>query len=449
MGSTSQSQKKNLHSLLLTNLTIPSSSSPSSSNNDLDFDFSHVFGPNPSPSPSTNVPTPHIIHNRSHSFVGPSPRLPTSLFPLPELASDSEPDDDEIEKRVFEEEKVVPTHEGKIGPLDFLIVRMVGQGSFGKVFLVRRKKGDDCLEGDGVFAMKVMKKDTIIKKNHVDYMRAERDILTKVVHPFIVQLRYSFQTKSKLYLILDFINGGHLFFHLYRQGIFSEDQARIYTAEIVSAVSHLHKNGIVHRDLKPENILMDADGHVMLTDFGLSKEIDEMGRSNSMCGTTEYMAPEILLGKGHNKNADWWSVGILLYEMLSGKPPYTHTNRKKLQEKIIHEKFKLPPFLTSEAHSLLKGLLLKDPSTRFGSGLNGDEQIKSHKWFRSINWKKLEARELQPKFKPDVFGKECTANFDQCWTEMPPNDSPASTPTAGDHFQGYTYVAPNPWLPSG
>lgn len=364
--------------------------------------------------------------------MGPSPRYNPSTTPLFFL---HEADDDEEQEQ--------PLGLGpKIGPSDFHILRVVGQGSFGKVFLVTKK-------GDGVFAMKVMRKDTIIKKNHVDYMRAERDILTKVLHPFIVQLRYSFQTKSKLYLVLDFINGGHLFFHLYRHGIFREDQARLYTAEIVSAVSHLHTNGIVHRDLKPENILMDADGHVMLTDFGMSKEIDELGRSNSLCGTVEYMAPEILLGKGHNKDADWWSVGILLYEMLTGKAPFTHTNRKKLQEKIIKEKVKLPPFLTSEAHSLLKGLLQKDPSARLGSGPNGDNQIKSHKWFRSINWKKLEARELEPKFKPDVSGKDCTANFDQCWTAMPADDSPAPTPTAGDHFQGYTYVAPNPWLSSG
>ncbi|PKI63165.1 hypothetical protein CRG98_016350 [Punica granatum] len=297
--------------------------------------------------------------------------------------------------------------------------------------------------------MKVMRKDTIIKKNHVDYMRAERDILAKVVHPFIVPLRFSFQTKSKLYLILDFINGGHLFFHLYRQGIFSEDQARFYTAEIISAVSHLHKCGIVHRDLKPENILMDADGHVMLTDFGLAKEIDGSSRSNSMCGTTEYMAPEILLSKGHNKDADWWSVGILLYEMLNGQPPFTHTNRQKLQQRIINEKVKLPPRLTSEAHSLLKGLLQKEPSKRMGSGPSGGDEIKGHKWFRSINWKKLEAREMQPKFKPDVSGRDCIANFDRCWTTMPPDDSPAPTPTAGEHFQGFTYIAPNPWLSSG
>ncbi|KDO69830.1 hypothetical protein CISIN_1g013249mg [Citrus sinensis] len=446
MVSTSQ---KNLHSLLTTKLkkltiTPPSASSP-------DFDFTEVFGPltpcrhnNQSPaSTSASLGDPQVIHNRSHSFVGPSPRYAlSSSLPL-QIQELEHENDAELEAE----------SERKIGPGDFEIFRVVGQGAFGKVFQVK-KKGVDDGDSDGIYAMKVMRKDTIIKKNHVDYMKAERDILTKVTHPFIVQLRYSFQTRSKLYLILDFINGGHLFFHLYRQGIFREDQARFYTAEIVSAVSHLHKCGIVHRDLKPENILMDSDGHVMLTDFGLAKEIDESSRSNSMCGTTEYMAPEILLSKGHNKDADWWSVGILLYEMLTGQPPFTHANRQKLQQRIINEKVKLPPFLTSEAHSLLKGvsfltqLLHKDPSKRLGSGPGGVDAIKHHKWFRSINWKTLEAREMQPKFKPDVSGKDCIANFDKCWTTMPADDSPAPTPTAGEHFKGYTYVAPNPWLSS-
>ncbi|KAK9278926.1 hypothetical protein L1049_028507 [Liquidambar formosana] len=234
-----------------------------------DFDFSDVFGSQSSSSSSSSpfLKDPEIIQNRSHSYVGPSPRFAVPR-PLPfdeeaDLQSDIEEDEDEdgdAEKVKGENGKEVVS---KLGPGDFEILRVIGQGAFGKVFQVRKKDGGGGGGGDGILAMKVMRKDTILKKNHADYMKAERDILTKVVHPFIVPLRYSFQTKSKLYLILDFINGGHLFFHLYRQGIFSEDQARIYTAEIVSAVSHLHKSGIVHRDLKPENILMDADGHVM------------------------------------------------------------------------------------------------------------------------------------------------------------------------------------------
>ncbi|GAB2213181.1 hypothetical protein Droror1_Dr00021203 [Drosera rotundifolia] len=442
-------------------LNIPTLNDPSSSSSpsqSLEFDFSDAFGPNPSPSPL--LPDIPVIHNRSHSFLGPSPRYInlesfSSSLPCKHGLGDTQLSDDD-DNGVCDDNHGDDGEEeekGKMGPEDFEILRLVGKGAFGKVFLVRKKKrgygeGEGEGEGDGVYAMKVMRKHSIIKKNHVEYMKGERDILTKVVHPFIVQLRYSFQTKSKLYLILDFVNGGHLFFHLYRQGLFSEDQAKLYTAEIVSAVTHLHKSGIVHRDLKPENILMDADGHVMLTDFGLAKEIDESSRSNSMCGTMEYMAPEIIQSKGHNKDADWWSVGILLYEMLSGQPPFTHANRQKLQQKIISEKVKLPSFLTTEAHSLLKGLLQKDPSKRLGSGPTGADEIKGHKWFRSINWKKLEAKELQPIFKPNVNGRDCTANFDQCWTTMPADDSPAPTPTDGGHFQGFTYAAPNPWVSS-
>ncbi|CAI9287446.1 unnamed protein product [Lactuca saligna] len=418
---------------------------PNETSDTLELDFSDTFGPLPLPAGNSEIPSddPVVIYSRSHSLVGPTPCV-SHLLNLRKLTiceTDESLEDfsDVIDKEIEEEEE--DSENGckvkTIGLEDFEVMKVVGQGAFGKVYQVRKR---DSLE---IYAMKVVRKDKIVEKNHAEYMKAERDILTKIDHPFIVQLRYSFQTKYRLYLVLDFVNGGHLFFQLYHHGLFREDLARIYAAEIVSAVSHLHANGIMHRDLKPENILLDVDGHALLTDFGLAKEFDENARSNSLCGTVEYMSPEIILGKGHDKAADWWSVGILLFEMLTGQPPFHGGNRDKVQKKIVKDKMKLPAFLSSEAHALLKGLLQKDPSKRLGNGVTGSDEIKNHKWFKPINWKKLDAREIQPSFRPEVSGNQCIANFDKRWTDMPLLDSPASSPNgSSDLFQGFTYVKP-------
>lgn len=366
------------------------------SSDNVELDFSDVFGPLPAQAsieisngePENSVRTadvtdliyddPVVIYNRSHSLVGPSTcvsqSLKLSMLTIHEtedgmefVESISHETVKEVQELLVNDCIVKESLEcaddnsikvQSVGLEDFEFMKVVGQGAFGKVFQVRKRGTSE------IYAMKVMRKDKIMEKNHAEYMRAERDILTKIQHPFVVQLRYSFQTKYRLYLVLDFVNGGHLFFQLFHQGLFREDLARIYAAEIVSAVCHLHSNGIMHRDLKPENILLDADGHAMLTDFGLAKQFDENTRSNSLCGTVEYMSPEIVLGKGHDKAADWWSIGILLFEMLTGKPPFIGGNREKVQQKIIKDKIKLPAFLSSDAHSLLKGLLQKDPSKR-------------------------------------------------------------------------------------
>ncbi|KAL0293575.1 UNVERIFIED_CONTAM: Serine/threonine-protein kinase AtPK2/AtPK19 [Sesamum radiatum] len=440
----------------------------------VDLDFSDVFGPAPTSATlplisedSTNfvVPTaandlvydePAVVYSRSHSFVGPTTcvnqlsKLSKLTYherddPL-ELVGEVDEDAHEnfsesyIEKIIVEKSisQVDSNSEKPIGLEDFEILKLVGQGAFGKVYQVRKTGSSE------IFAMKVMRKDKVMEKNHAEYMKAERDILTQIDHPFIVQLRYSFQTKYRLYLVLDFVNGGHLFFQLYHQGLFREDLARIYAAEIVSAVAHLHAHGVMHRDLKPENILLDAEGHAMLTDFGLAKQFDEETRSNSMCGTLEYMAPEIILGKGHDKAADWWSVGILLYEMLTGKPPFVGGNRQKIQQKILKDKFKLPAFLSSDAHSLLKGVIcFRRMQASVSEVGKHSSEIKGHKWFKSINWKKLEAREIQPSFLPQVAGKHCVANFDERWTKMPLLDSPASSPKFSENpFKGFSYVRP-------
>ncbi|GAV67760.1 LOW QUALITY PROTEIN: Pkinase domain-containing protein/Pkinase_C domain-containing protein, partial [Cephalotus follicularis] len=342
-----------------------------------------------------------------------------------------------------------------VGLEDFEILKVVGQGAFGRVYQVRRSDTSE------TYAMKVIRKDKIMEKNHSEYMKSEREILTKVDHPFIVQLSSLFlikltsvmQTKYRLYLVLDFVNGGDLFFQLYHQGLFrpydmwhfffsKEDLARDYTAEIVSAVSHLHVNGIMH-DLKPENILVEADGHVRPCNvLSFAKQFDENTRSNSMCGTSAYMAREIILGKGHDKAADWWSVGILLYEMLTGKLPFIGGNRQKIQQKVMRDKIKLPTYLSSEVHSLLKGLLQKVAIKRRGSGPGDSEEIRSHKWFKLINQKKLEAWKIKP-FRPEVTGKHCVANFEDCWTSLPVLDSPVASLKCDENpFKGFTYVRP-------
>ncbi|KAG1664163.1 hypothetical protein FOA52_012244 [Chlamydomonas sp. UWO 241] len=323
---------------------------------------------------------------------------------------------------------------GAVSLKDFELMRLVGQGAFGKVFQVRHKKSKD------VFAMKVMRKDTIHKQEHAGYIKSERDVLTAVTHPYIVALRFSFQTPSKLYLVLDFCNGGHLFYNLYCEGLFSEAVSRLYTAEIVSAISYLHSKNIMHRDLKPENVLLDAEGHIRLTDFGLAKEYSNeeggaVDRTNSFIGTMEYMAPEIIEGNGHDMRVDWWSTGVLLYEMLTGMPPFRNISRSALQREITTGKIKYPKFLSSPALSLLKGLFTRDPAKRLGCGPNGPDEIKRHPFFKAVNWAKLERREIPSSFKPKV----------DSWTDAPVEDSPCCTPASHvtRMFVGFTYEHPS------
>ena len=183
-----------------------------------------------------------------------------------------------------------------------------------------------------LYAMKVISKKLLKKKNSIMYMKSERDILTKVDHPFVVSLFFAFQTERKIFLVMDFLGGGELFFHLKRRGLILEKEVRFYLAEMVLAIEFLHNKGIIHRDLKPENVLLRDDGHVCITDFGLAKEIGDLESARTLCGTSEYMAPEMLTRNGYGKGVDWWSLGALCYEMLSGKPPFTAKTQKDLGE---------------------------------------------------------------------------------------------------------------------
>ncbi|KAK2525703.1 ribosomal protein S6 kinase alpha-2 isoform X4 [Columba livia] len=351
----------------------------------------------------------------------------------------------------FEEEGIVKeidiSHHVKEGfekadPSQFELLKVLGQGSYGKVFLVRKIKGSDAGQ---LYAMKVLKKATLKVRDRVR-SKMERDILAEVNHPFIVKLHYAFQTEGKLYLILDFLRGGDLFTRLSKEVMFTEEDVKFYLAELALALDHLHGLGIIYRDLKPENILLDEEGHIKITDFGLSKEaIDHDKRAYSFCGTIEYMAPEVVNRRGHTQSADWWSFGVLMFEMLTGSLPFQGKDRKETMALILKAKLGMPQFLSIEAQSLLRALFKRNPSNRLGAGFDGVEEIKRHPFFVTIDWNKLYRKEIKPPFKPAVGRPEDTFHFDPEFTSRTPTDSPGVPPSANAHhlFRGFSFVASN------
>uniref|UniRef100_A0A2I3H3F7 non-specific serine/threonine protein kinase n=1 Tax=Nomascus leucogenys TaxID=61853 RepID=A0A2I3H3F7_NOMLE len=274
--------------------------------------------------------------------------------------------------------------------------------------------------------------------------KMERDILAEVNHPFIVKLHYAFQTEGKLYLILDFLRGGDLFTRLSKEVMFTEEDVKFYLAELALALDHLHSLGIIYRDLKPENILLDEEGHIKITDFGLSKEaIDHDKRAYSFCGTIEYMAPEVVNRRGHTQSADWWSFGVLMFEMLTGSLPFQGKDRKETMALILKAKLGMPQFLSGEAQSLLRALFKRNPCNRLGAGTDGVEEIKRHPFFVTIDWNTLYRKEIKPPFKPAVGRPEDTFHFDPEFTARTPTDSPGVPPSANAHhlFRGFSFVA--------
>ncbi|KAL1006551.1 hypothetical protein UPYG_G00073720 [Umbra pygmaea] len=334
------------------------------------------------------------------------------------------------------------TKEGseKGDPRQFELRKVLGQGSFGKVFLVKKTTGPDAGQ---LYAMKVLKKATLKVRDRMR-TKMERDILVEVNHPFIVKLHYAFQTEGKLYLILDFLRGGDLFTRLSKEVMFTEEDVKFYLAELALALDHLHSLGIIYRDLKPENILLDEEGHIKLTDFGLSKEsIDHENKAYSFCGTVEYMAPEVVNRRGHTTSADWWSYGVLMFEMLTGTLPFQGKDRKETMTMILKAKLGMPQFLSSEAQSLLRNLFKRNPTNRLGAGPDGVEEIKRHHFYCTIDWNKLFRRELHPPFKPATGRPDDTFYFDPEFTAKTPKDSPGVPPSANAHqlFRGFSFVA--------
>jgi len=344
---------------------------------------------------------------------------------------------------------------------DFEPLRCLGKGTYGTVLLVKQRTTGR------LYAQKQFKKaSVVVHKKLVEQTKTERQILESVNrHPFVVKLYYAFQDQEKLYLILEYGQGGELFTHLNTEKMFSEQTAAFYMAEMVLALSHLHDDlGVVYRDLKPENCLLDSDGHLLLTDFGLSKVAVNPDECNSILGTVEYMAPEVVLGKKYGKAVDWWCLGAIGFDLMTGNPPFRGQNHAKIQDNIVKQKLVLPYFLTADAKDLLTRLLQKNPAKRLGSNMPKDlETIKKHRFFRKIDWKKLAARELEPPIQPMITDPELAENFAPEFTELSLSpvvsrfdaerwgelgSSSGAKDSRDDPFGGFSYVASSSLLES-
>ncbi|KAF4552203.1 Serine/threonine-protein kinase psk1-like protein [Elsinoe fawcettii] len=306
----------------------------------------------------------------------------------------------------------------KMAADDFQRLHCLGKGAFGTVYLVKQKATGR------LFAQKQFRKASlVVHRRLVEQTRTERSILESVNrHPFVVKLFYAFQDQEKLYLILEYAQGGELFTHLAMERMFPEDTAAFYMAELVLALEHLHTNvRVVYRDLKPENCLLDTEGHLLLTDFGLSKvAVDDDDHCNSVLGTIEYMAPEVIQGINYGMAVDWWSLGAIGFDMLTGAPPFAGGNNAKIQQNILKQKLQMPYFLGPDAKDLLTRLLRKEPSKRLGYHIPKDIQtIKKHRFFRKIDWRKLEKRELTPPIQPLITDPELAENFSKEFTDLP------------------------------
>lgn len=293
---------------------------------------------------------------------------------------------------------------------DFDILKTVGTGTFGRVCLVRD------IPTTKYFALKVLSISDVIRLKQTEHVKNEKNILKTVRHPFIIAMYWTFHDDDFLFMLFEFATGGELFSYLRNAGRFNSSTASFYAAEIVLALEYLHSQSIVYRDLKPENLLLDRDGHVKLTDFGFAKRL--IDRTWTLCGTPEYLAPEIIQSKGHNRAVDWWALGILIYEMLAGYPPFYDDNAFAIYEKILSGKIDWPKHTDPVAKDLIKKLLVQERTKRLGCMKNGSEDIKKHRWFKAYDWDDVYNRKLTPPILPKVDYDGDTENFD----EYPEND---------------------------
>ena len=332
-------------------------------------------------------------------------------------------------------------HDGNshISEKDFTPIKLIGKGSYGNVYLVRYNKNDH------LYAMKVLSKSLLREQNQENNTKSERNLMVKIHCPFIVNIKFAFQNDSKLYLVQEFIQGGDLFLHIHSQSKFSNEKTKFYIIELCLAIHFLHENNMLYRDLKPENILIGADGHIKITDFGLCKILSDLDKTYTICGTVQYLAPEILTGEGYNNSVDWWSLGCIMYQMLVGRFPFKFQKNGKLNIDIYKKPIKYPSYIDEKAKDLMSKFMENDPKKRLGSGKNGWEDIKNHPYFNDVNWDDAYNKKLKPPFLPNIDNETDTKYFEKTFTDEPVYNEQGDAlynedEECEENYKGFTYV---------
>ena len=322
---------------------------------------------------------------------------------------------------------------------DFEKLKVLGKGSFGEVLLVKLKANNK------YYAMKILTKKNVKLRHQEVHTKAERDLMVRINCPFIVSIKFAFQDATNLYIITEFMQGGEMFFHMHREKRFDDDKTKFYVVEMVLAIEFMHKNKMLYRDLKPENIMVDKNGHIKLTDFGLSKMVKKTKeKAFTICGTPQYLAPEVLSDDGYDNSVDWWSLGCVMYEMLTGTAPFKIPRGSYLSADLYKKKVNIPDYITPEAKDLIKQLLVPNPKKRLGYGTDGAKKIKEHQYFKDIDWDDAWNQKLTPPFIPELDGETDLKYFDKMFTNeniegSKVSEAPSSIVPSSE-FKGFTYV---------
>ena len=341
--------------------------------------------------PQTNTQTLTSTHNTIPNYSTPQPSIPVQVVRQQPQSL--------LHTRSTESK-------GKYSLTDFHFQRTLGTGSFGRVHLVRS------IHNNRYYAIKVLKKVQIVRMKQVEHTNDERRMLKLVEHPFLIRMWGTFQDSRNLFMVMDYIEGGELFSLLRKSQRFPNPVAKFYAAEVTLALEYLHSHNIIYRDLKPENILLDKNGHIKITDFGFAKEVPDV--TWTLCGTPDYIAPEVVTTKPYNKSVDWWSMGILIYEMLTGYTPFYDQTPMKTYENILLGHVRYPSYLHPDAVDLLQKLITKDLTRRLGNLQGGSNDVKAHPWFSEVIWEKLFTKDIETPYEPPIqSGVGDTSLFDR------------------------------------